>query len=118
MSENNTPPATTSEQSPGLSVPAGSPIWLRAIADEQEEMFHAIGSLDKATERATKREILGLRAAANDIENLRKERDEARRYAEVYRKIWEECSAAIDNSPNSDPLPWANNKVTRGRAQP
>lgn len=37
---------------------------------------------------------------------LLKERDEARRIAGAYRRVWELCAAAVDETPNHDPLPW------------
>ena len=48
----------------------GSAAWLRLQAMEREEMLHALGALDEEGERETKREILGLRDAANHVENL------------------------------------------------
>lgn len=38
----------------------------------------------------------------------REQRDEARRIASEYRRVWEMVSAAVDETPNPDPLPWAN----------
>lgn len=48
----------------------GSAAWLRAQADEREEMLHALGALDEEGERETKREILGLRDAAARMDLL------------------------------------------------
>jgi hypothetical protein len=36
----------------------------------------------------------------------REQRDEARRFAEAYREVWEMVSTAVDQTPNPDPLPW------------
>lgn len=36
----------------------------------------------------------------------REQRDEARTFAEAYRRVWEKVTAAVDETPNSDPLPW------------
>jgi hypothetical protein len=47
-----------------------------------------------------------INAMAREIARLRAERDEARRLAEEYRRVWEACSAAVDLTPNPDPLPW------------
>jgi len=43
---------------------------------------------------------------ADFARRLERERDEARRIAEAYRKVWEICSNAVDTTPNWDPLPW------------
>ena len=40
------------------------------------------------------------------IDRVLCERNEARRIAEAYRHVWELCSAAVDETPNYDPLPW------------
>lgn len=53
-------------------LPLGGPAWLRAIADDKEEMVHAIGCVDAASEREEKREIQGLRDAADRMERLEK----------------------------------------------
>ena len=41
---------------------------------------------------------------------LERERDEARKFAEEYRRVWEMVSDAIDETPNHDPLPWVSQK--------
>jgi hypothetical protein len=51
-------------------LPLGGPAWLRAIADDKEEMLHALGAFDAEGEREEKREILGLRDAAARMEKL------------------------------------------------
>lgn len=51
-------------------LPLGSVAWLRSQADQQEELLHALGSIDDECERETKREILGLRDAATRMEAL------------------------------------------------
>lgn len=58
------------QATPALAVALGSAAWLRATADDQEEMLHAIGALDEEGERETKREILGLRIAADQVDEL------------------------------------------------
>lgn len=45
-------------------------------------------------------------ALANLAEKLERERDEARRLAFEYRRVWEKVSDAVDETPNYDPLPW------------
>lgn len=66
----NTQKLTPAGQSPVLALALGSAAWLRAQADEREEMLHALGALDDEGERETKREILGLRDAADRLEKL------------------------------------------------
>lgn len=51
-------------------LPLGGPAWLRAIANDREEMLHAIGGIDDEGEKEDRREIQGLRDAANKIERL------------------------------------------------
>lgn len=53
-------------------LPLGGPAWLRAIADDKELMLDALGSIDADGEREEKREILGLRDAADRMERLEK----------------------------------------------
>jgi hypothetical protein len=50
-------------------LPLGGPAWLRAIAQEKEELV-GLCALDAASEREEKREVLGLRDAAERIERL------------------------------------------------
>lgn len=52
-------------------IPLGSASWLRAQADDREEMLHAVGALDRDGEAETKREILGLRDAATQMDTCR-----------------------------------------------
>ena len=56
---------------PTSSLALGSVAWLRAQADEKEEMAHAMPAATPAFQREDQREILGLRDAATKIENLR-----------------------------------------------
>jgi hypothetical protein len=49
-------------------LPLGGPAWLRAMADDKEEMVHALGYFDAESEREEKREILGLRDAADRLD--------------------------------------------------
>jgi hypothetical protein len=37
---------------------------------------------------------------------MERERNEARRIAEAYRQVWDKVFAAVDETPNPDPLPW------------
>jgi hypothetical protein len=53
-------------------LPLGGPAWLRATADDKEEMSDALGHIDAECERQEKREIQGLRDAANRMERLEK----------------------------------------------
>lgn len=62
------------------SLALGSAAWLRAVADDREEMLHALGALDEEGERETKREILGMRDAATALDRL-KEAEELLRSA-------------------------------------
>lgn len=51
-------------------------------------------------------EILSAWKLSSVARELAAQRDEARRIAEAYRRVWELCSAAVDETPNGDPLPW------------
>lgn len=51
-------------------LPIGGPAWLRAWAADKEEMSHALGHIDDECEREEKREIQGLRDAADRMERL------------------------------------------------
>lgn len=42
----------------------------------------------------------------NQLAFKENEVQEARRYAEAYREVWERCAQAVDLCPNPDPLPW------------
>jgi hypothetical protein len=53
-----------------MKLPLGGPAWLRAMADEKEEMAEAIPSETRDGRREDKREILGLRDAADRIVEL------------------------------------------------
>lgn len=64
---------TPAGQSPVLALALGSAAWLRAQADDREEMLHALGAFDEEGERETKREILGLRDAADRIEKMERQ---------------------------------------------
>ncbi|WP_043586705.1 hypothetical protein [Geminisphaera colitermitum] len=48
----------------------GSAAWLRAQADEKDEMLNAVGAFDDESEREIKCEILGLRDAASRMDLL------------------------------------------------
>jgi hypothetical protein len=71
MSHENQTSSASRTAAPVGPVALGSPAWLRAIADDREEMLNAIGALDEEGERETKREILGMRDAAAEIDRLR-----------------------------------------------
>jgi hypothetical protein len=49
-------------------LPLGGPAWLRAIANDKEEMSEALGHIDEECQREEKREIQGLRDAADMLE--------------------------------------------------
>lgn len=53
-----------------MKLPLGSTAWLRAIADEKEEINHAIPSVSLASRRIDGREVLGLRDAASRMDEL------------------------------------------------
>lgn len=53
-------------------LPLGGPAWLRAIANDKEEMRHAMGPLDPEDQAEEAREIQGLRDAADRMERLEK----------------------------------------------
>ena len=73
----NTQKLTPAGQSPVLALALGSAAWLRAQADNREEMLHALG---EEGERETKREILGMRDAATQLDRV-KEMEELLRSA-------------------------------------
>ena len=41
-----------------------------------------------------------------NLKELRSQVQEARRIAEAYREVWEDCSRAVDKCQIPDPLPW------------
>jgi hypothetical protein len=53
-----------------MKLPLGGPAWLRAKADEKDELFHLITSPDPINRREDEREIIGLRDAATRMEYL------------------------------------------------
>lgn len=53
-------------------LPLGGPAWLRAIANDKEEMRHATGPLDEEDQAEEAREIQGLRDAAARMERIEK----------------------------------------------
>lgn len=59
-------------KTPTEKLPLGGPAWLRAIADDKDEMLHAIGTVDLESEKEERREIQGLRDAADRMERLEK----------------------------------------------
>jgi hypothetical protein len=54
-------------------LPLGGYAWLKAIADEKEEMLHALGAVDEDARKEEQREIQGLRDAAFRILKLETE---------------------------------------------
>jgi hypothetical protein len=55
---------------PHNKLPLGGPAWLRAIAEEKEEMNHALPSEIAEHRRLDDREVQGIRDAADRIERL------------------------------------------------
>ena len=53
-----------------MKLPLGGPAWLRAIADEKEELYDAVRSSDPVNRREDLREVIGLRDAATRMEYL------------------------------------------------
>jgi len=49
----------------------------------------------------------------SDTRQLEAERDEARRIAEAYREVVDKVNAAVDETPNPDPLPWICAKMSK-----
>lgn len=97
---------TEKGQIPGVAAVAiGSASWLRAEADDREEMLHALGALDEEGERETKREILGLRDAAARMDLL--DATLTACHAAMLGKVnpkspaWKMIYAAQDSAPNN-----------------
>lgn len=49
------------------NVPLGGPAWLKLLADDKEEMLHALGAVDEEARKEEQREIQGLRDAARRL---------------------------------------------------
>jgi len=49
------------------TVPLGGPAWLKHLADDKEEMLHALGAVDEDARKEEQREIQGLRDAARRL---------------------------------------------------
>jgi hypothetical protein len=52
------------------NLPLGGPAWLRAIADDREEMLHQLGAFNDDSRAEEEQEIQGFRDAANRMIKL------------------------------------------------
>jgi len=78
--------------------PLGSPAWLNKLADEREEMLHAIGSIDDEAEKEDKQEILGLRDAARELAALQARNEELTTAARQAGKALDMARCTIHNA--------------------
>ena len=81
--------------------------WWKA---EMEKMTNKKMRETPETDKAWQAEVRGNEEHAIVLVNLcaklERERDEAQKFAEEYRKFWELIESAMDDYPNGDPLPW------------
>ena len=102
------------EAMPPGGVGLGAPPCLQYIpyVDIPEEVHAAARTLNIFFEKQGMREWeFSHLADRRLVTKLERERDEARHLAEAYRGVWEGCTAAVDECPTPDPLPWKLNSA-------